>query len=135
MRFHDTISVHGITREIARAPRFRERQDLQRGKGCLSGSINGYPVYFHQPAGAADRGFQHHMRHCDQRRVHQPVPDRFPVRPVAQVHYGLLQVGQASPLLSIRALIFSRVRAVWPTTSPGWTMFPSASILAVPERK
>ena len=37
------------------------------------------------------------MRHCGQRRVHQPVPDRFPVRPVAQVHYGLLQVGQAAP--------------------------------------
>ena len=28
------------------------------------------------------RGFQHHMRHCGQRRVHQPVPNRFPVCPV-----------------------------------------------------
>ena len=66
MRFHDTISVHGITREIARAPRFRERQDLQGGKGGLSGSINGYSVYFHQPARTAHRSFQQQVRHVRQ---------------------------------------------------------------------
>lgn len=68
----------------------------QGSKRRISRSIDGDAVYFHQPARTAHRSFQQQVRHVRQRRIHQRTLDHIPVRPVPQIHDGLLQVGKAS---------------------------------------